>query len=367
MTESPGGVPRFGAWTPVVVTVGLWMIAVVSWWLLADPSWSLGKPSSPLVDALLFWTILGFLATGFTFGSHGFSRLRQPVAGVAQVVVNLAVGVGGVWLFTRVLGSWDPTFSSSAPGGSGYLATAFVVLIAFYGFALVAAAWGGFPFESFPQPLGGVGQLYQSIVITVVGVVWLIYPNFSSALAKNAPVALPTVIGWVYSCIVVVIMAAMIWENWPWSMIQQRSVRAAAALVVSMAGGYGVYWLFRVVLRVLVPADIRGLPTFSESIEAAQLGVCFSLWAITWGLVFGARPTQYSATVNRLARTAIVIVLSVATYEVFMRGMATKVLHMPAMQGSYGGDPLTWINWLILIVLWYAVAFGSFLSHKPSD
>jgi len=65
--------------------------------------------------------------------------------------------------------------------------------------------------------------------------------------------------------------------------------------------------------------------------------------------------------------TAIVIVLSVATYEVFMRGMATKVLHMPAMQGSSGGDPLTWINWLILIVLWYAVAFGSFLSHKPSD
>lgn len=364
---APASIPRFGAATPVVATIGLWLVAIASWWLLADPEWSLSTPSTPLLYALLFWTILGFLVTGFTFGGYGFDRIAQPLAGVLQVIVNVAFGLLGVWVFSYIVGSWDPTFSHDSPGGSGYLATAFVVLIGFYAFALVAASWGGFPFESIAPPLNGIAMFYQSAFITLIGVVWLVYPNFSPALAATAPVSLATALGWVYSSIVIAIMGAMVWENRPWSLIENRVLRALGALVTTLGGGYCLFLVFKGLAELLVPNDIQDLATFSAASEAAQIGVCFSLWALTWGLLFGAAPTKFSPAANLAARTAIVSGLAIATYVIFMHGFATKVLHMPAMRDSYGGDPLMWINWLILAVLWYAVAFGAFGSSKSTD
>ena len=365
--EVAAPVPRWGKATPVVITAGIWIVSLLSWWLLADPDWSPFGASQAAVGALLFWTILAFIFTGFTFGNWPFSKLSQPLAGVAQVGFNVALGFFAVWLFTFVLGSWDPTFSHSAAGGAGFTAAAFVVLIGFYAYALVAASWGGYPFEKIGQPTAGVGQFFLAAFITTVGTVVLIYPNFSAALAADAPVSLPTATGWVYSSIVVLLLAAMLWENWPWAMIQNRHLRALGAVVASMGGGYGLFLVFKAIVKAVVPASIKGMDTFALDLEAAQLGVCFSLWSLTWGLVWGAPPTSLGPALNRLVRTLIVTVLAVATYVIFMRVMATMVLHFPAIEGNYGGSPLVWMDWVILVLLWYAVAFGGFLSTRRTQ
>jgi AAT family amino acid transporter len=198
------------------------------------------------------------------------------------------------------------------------------------------------------------------------GTVVLIYPNFSAALAKDAPLPLTTATGWVYCSIVVLLLAAMLWENWPWAMIQNRHLRALGAVVASMGSGYGLFVLFKAIVKAVVPASIKGMDTFALDLEAAQIGVCFSLWSLTWGLVWGAPPRALGSTLNRVVRTAIVTVLSVGTYVVFMRGVATKVLHFAAIDGNYGGSPLVWMDWVILVLLWYAVAFGGFLSTRQT-
>ncbi|MDX6419819.1 MAG: amino acid transporter, family [Gemmatimonadales bacterium] len=357
-------VPRFGHLTPWVVTVGLIIFSVVSWWLLADPQWSPVGASLPAIDALLFWTILGFIFTGFTFANWPFSKISQPLAGVLHVGVDVAIGFVAVWLFSFVLGSWDPTFSHSAPGGAGFTATAFVVLIGFYAYALAAATWGGYPFEEVPAPLASVAQFFLAAFITVIGVVVLVYPNFSAALAKNAPLALAPATGWVYSSIVVVIVAAMLWENWPWASVTNRHLRAAAALVITLGGGAGLYFLFRLVVQAVTPASIKVLPAFSVALQTAELGVCFSLWALVMGLIFGPSRLKLGTAATRIARTAILAVAAIATYVIFMRFFATKVLHFTPLSGDYGGDPLTWMDWTILVVLWYAVAFGKYGSTK---
>ena len=356
--------PRWGAATPVVITAGIWIVSLLSWWLLADPDWSPFGASQAAIGALLFWSILAFIFTGFTFGNWPFSKLSQPLAGAAQVAFNVALAFFAVWLFTFVLGSWDPTFSHSAEGGAGFTAAAFVVLIGFYAYALVAASWGGYPFEKLAQPTAGVSQFFLAAFITLVGTVVLIYPNFSAALAADAPVSLPTATGWVYSSIVVLLLAAMLWENWPWSMIQNRHLRALGAVVASMGGGYGLFLVFRAIVEAVVPASIENMDTFALDLEAAQLGVCFSLWSLTWGLVWGAPPNSLGAVGNRLVRTAIVAVLAVGTYVIFMNVLATKVLHFAAIKDDYGGSPLVWMDWVILVLLWYAVAFGGFLSTR---
>jgi amino acid transporter, AAT family len=362
--EISEAVPRFGAATPIVIIAGIWIVSLLSWWLLADPEWSPLGASQSAVSALLFWTILSFIFTGFTFGTWPFSKLPQPLAGVVHAGFNVALAFFAVWLFTFVLGSWDPTFSHAAAGGAGFLASAFVVLIGFYAYSLVAASWGGYPFEGLAQPIAGVSQFFLAAFITMVGTVVLIYPNFSAALAKDAPLALPTATGWVYSSIVVLLLAAMLWENWPWSMIQNRHLRALGAVVVSTGGGYVLFVLFKAIVEAVVPASVRSMPTFALDLEAAQLGVCFSLWSLTWGLVCGAPPTSMGTALNRLVRTLIVTVLAVGTYVVFMKVLATKVLHFPAIEGDYGGSPLVFMDWVILVLLWYAVAFGSFLSTR---
>lgn len=360
-------VPRFGQLTPWIVTAALIILSVVSWWLLADPRWSPVGASLRAIDALLFWTILGFIFTGFTFANWPFSKISQPLAGVLQVGVDVAIGFVAVWLFSFVLGSWDATFSHSAPGGAGFTATAFVVLIGFYAYALAAATWGGYPFEEVPAPLASVAQFFLAAFITVIGVVVLVYPNFNAALAKNAPLALAPATGWVYSSIVVVIVAAMLWENWPWASVTNRHLRAAAALVITLGGGAALYFLFRLVVQAVTPASIKVLPTFSVALQTAELGVCFSLWALVMGLIFGPSRLKLGTAATRVARTAILTVAAIATYVVFMRFFATKVLHFAPLSGDYGGDPLTWMDWTILVVLWYAVAFGKYGSTKAAD
>jgi hypothetical protein len=368
LSAEPAGateqVARFGALTPAVVVAGIWGVALVTWWLLGDPKWSPIHTSQAAIGADLFWTILAAIVTGFTFAHWPFNTIGQPVAGFLQVAVNLALAFLFVWLFTSVIGSWDPTFSRSAPGGAGYTATAFVVLIGFYAYAFAAASLGGYPFEREPGPSASLAQFFLAAFLTMVGVVWLIYPNFNAHLAATAPVALPHALGWVYSSIVVVILAAMLWENWPWAGIGNRHVRALAAFVTTLGGGFLLYLVLRVAVKALVPADITALPTFSADSEVAQLGVCFSLWGLTWGLVAGAWPKRYRTVANRVVRTLVVTVLAVATYVIFMRFLGTRVLHYPALKGHYGGNPLGWIDWVILVLLWYTGAFGSSYSTK---
>ena len=362
-----GPEPRFGSLTPWLITVALIIFSVLSWWALADPDWSPVRASQPAVDAVLFWTILGVIFTGFTFGNWPFSNVRQPLAGLLQLAADVAIGFAAARLFSFVIGSWDPTFSHSAPGGAGFTATAFVVLIGFYSYALAAASWGGYPFEDVRAPLASVAQFFLAAFITLIGVVVLIYPNFSSALAKHAPLALAPATGWVYSSIVIVIVAAMLWQNWPWALVANRHWRAAAALAVTLGGGVGLYYLLRLVVLAVTPGTIKAMPTFAAGIQAAQLGVCFSLWALVAGLLFAPSPRlKLSTAASRISRTVIVAGLAIATYVVFMGFFATKALHFAPLNDSYGGSPLTWIDWTILIVLWYAVAFEKYGSTKPA-
>jgi hypothetical protein len=355
------------------VTVAIFLVSIVLWWVLADPQWNVvgaqatAEPDyarqSAIVSCLLFWTIFGHIFTGFTFGNWPFTKLRQPVSGLVQIVANIAIGVAGTLLFTRGVGAWDPTFSAAAPGGAGYTATAFIVLIGFYAYAYASAGIGGYPFEDVRSPVANVGQWLLGAALTVVGVVTLIYPNFNADLAATAPVALPTAAGWVYSSIVIVIVAAMQWGNWPWAGVGNKHLRALAALVVTLGGGYLLMLVFEALLKTLMPDAVQSSASFAIGLEAAQLGVCFSLWSLIVGLVFG--PTRIkSAPVSKAVRTLVVAIAAVLTYVVFMRFFATSVLHFPAITGSYGGNPLLWMDWTILLVLWHAVALGGYFATR---
>jgi hypothetical protein len=300
-------VPAFGAATPVVTTIGILIVSVVSWWLIGDPKWSVfgaratdaadQAEKSAIVSCVLFWVIFAHVFTGLTFGNWPFSKLRQPLSGVAQVAVDLIIGIAGTLLFTRGVGHWDQTFSPDAPGGAGYTAAAFIVLIGFYAYALASTSVGGYPFESVTAPLASVAQWFLAAFLTVVGVVTLVYPNFNAGLAQHAPVSLPTAAGWVYSSIVIVIVAAMQWGNWPWASVPNRHLRALTALVVSLGGGYLLMLAFTGLLHGIVPGSIKNAAGFPFNLEAAELGVCINLWSLIVGSAVRAVQDQLGGAV----------------------------------------------------------------------
>jgi hypothetical protein len=211
-----------------------------------------------------------------------------------------------------------------------------------------------------------VAQWLLGAFLTMIGVVALIYPNFNAQLAPNAPVSLPTVTGWIYSSIVIVIMGAMIWGNWPWGGIANRHLRALTALAVSLGGGYLLMLIFQQALRTILPGYVLEAEGFPIALETAQLGVFFAISSLISGLIFTATNTT-SVFSSPVVRTVLVTVAAISSYVLFMRFFATTVLHFPAVKGSYGGNPLLWVDWMILLVLWHAVAFGGFMSTRRAS
>lgn len=367
VSETP--VPRWGPWgTPLIATAGVIVVSVLSWWLIADPDWGLFDGSYPQpTGAYLFWAILAVIVGAFNLEMWPFSRLRQPLSGLLQVATHIAVAIAAVFVINFGLGSIYPTFDHNLPDGAGYFAGALIVLIGFYSFATVSASWNGWPAGKWglEQPAAGLVQFLFGFLITAIGVVVLIYPALTEGLDPLFDV--PTTIGWFYSVIVATLVAAMLLDNWPWSRFEARAVGALLSVVLLFAAGTGIYFLLKEWIDVLVPSHIEAAEGFSRQLEAAQVGVCIVFWALAWGLLFqNPRLLGLSEAGERVMRVVIVVALGSVTYLVYNRWMAVELLHEPAIDGSYGGSPLTFINWMILLLLWFAVSLGLYGTTREA-
>ena len=132
----------------------------------------------------------------------------------------------------------------------------------------------------------------------------------------------------------------------------------------STVGNLVLGWVFYVALGgiaqlVLGPANVAALGDTMPSF-AAQVGVCWVFWMIMWPNAFGNRPDGPGLGAMA-ARTAITLVLAVATFALYYWVLAGAVFHEPpAAEGAtVNGSALVAIDWLIIIALWYVAAAES--------
>lgn len=367
---------RLGPWTKAfVVTTGILAISLLSWWALADPRWALlGLYPQPL-GTLLFWTILANVILGFNFKLWPFESHGRPVTSVLlYVVATVVVAFLAVSLLNHGLGRIDPTFASSASDGAGYAASAYIVLIGFLAFGMMAAVWDDWPWRDAEVnvPLLGVAEFLTGFALTVVGYVLLAYPNFAPwggpAHPENVLMSLPVATGWFYSAIVAQVLATQLWGNWPWVTFRRRWQQALIAVLAIFAFGTIFFFAVReLLLPLLVPGEIALLDGWSADLEVAQFGVCVVMWSLFWGLIFGRWPTHLGEMLDRLARTFIVLLLSVVTYLVYNRLVGTVVLHEPALAGNYGGNPLLGLDWVILFLFWYVLGLRVYRTRRSAE
>lgn len=342
---------------PVIAIVGIWLLSLLAWWLLIDPEWGVFEGAYPQpAAAYLFWVIGIFIIAAFNFGGWPFTRLRQPLAGLLAAATHVAVGVGVVLLIVYGLGRWDAVFGDDLPGEVGFLACALIVLPGFYSWTAVTAHWGNWPFADLRQPRQGLGAFLIGAFMTMAGFFILVHPELAGGDSQG-PFRLGTAVGWLYSVIVIALLFPMIWDNLPWSRARRPGV-ALVSVPLCFAIGTGLFFALREVVELITPDAVRSAAGFDLGFEVANLGVCVSVWALTWGLLLGAPPAG-RGVVRLTVRTVLVAVLALATYVIYMRWFGTQVLHEPPYDGDYGGFALIWMDWVAMVLLWYAVSFGA--------
>ncbi len=332
------------------------------WRLFVDPQVGVWKFYPQPFGVYLFWAILVIVFIGFNLGMHGFSKMSQPMGGIVTTAVTLALGFAIPMLLIFGYGQLDPAFSAKNFAGHG--AAGLIVLIGFYGFGVVANSMDGWPWTDagMKQPMVGFAQIFVGFFLTFVGYITLIYPCLASWTAPDRVVmALPTAIGWFYSVITVWLTTVLVLDLWPYSMFKTRAGRAMAAFFGNFILGTILYFILLALLKnVLIPADALEKIGPAINLWPAQLGVWIVFVLLFWALCCGNAPTSLSPAMNRIARFIITYALGIGAFVVYMKWFAVEVLHEAAIVPGFGGDPLTWVDLLNLILLIFVCYFGFF-------
>jgi AAT family amino acid transporter len=339
------------------------------WRLFADPQVGVWKYYPQPFGAYLFWAILVIVFIGFNLEMHGFNKLSQPMRGIVATAVTLVLAITIPVLLIFGYGHLDPAFSPVKYAGHG--AAGLIVLIGFYGFGVVANSTDGWPWTDagMKQPMVGIAQILTGFFLTVVGYVVLIYPCLANWTATDRVVmALPTAIGWFYSVITVWLTTALVLDLWPYSTFKTRAGRALAAFFGNFVLGTVLYFILLALLKnVLIPADALEKIGPAINLWPAQLGVWIVNSLLFWALCCENAPTSLSPAMNRVVRFLITWTLGIGAFVVYMKWFAIEILNEVAIVPGFGGDPLTWVDLLNLILLIYVVYFGCFgLTKKDA-
>ena len=348
----------FGLANNIVIAVA----AVLLWWLLIDPQWSpVGSYPQPF-NAALFWAIIATVWVAFNCGWTGPARLPQPVRGLVGIVVVLAIAAAVVALLAYGWARIDPSFAASRAKGAGFGTGQLIVLFAFFFYVTAVVNWNQWPWaERLSPPWAGLAEIGILVLPTLVFFGVFAVPSLATwGNPSTALMSTDTLTGWFYSCIVAVVVTGLLWDNLPWALVRSRAGTAVFSLVGNFVLGTVIYFGTLAVAKLLMgPANVAALGDGVTS-YAAEFGVCWVFWMIAWANVFGNRPTHLGRAANLVVRTVVTLVLAVATFLLYYFVVAGSVLHEPAAGATLHGDALGFMNFGVLVMLFYVLFLGSY-------
>ena len=367
----------FGVLNCLIILLVSWL----TWYLVIDPTGPIALYPNK-AGGLIFWIIIGVVWFAFNGELYPFRNLSQPKKGIVLVLLTTAVAVFVVWFLNVLWGSFSPVFSINRPPSNfGVFAGALFVLPGFYAWPVLVNTWQHWPWSDagLKQPHIGIAEFFVGFFITVFLYMFLIFPALGMWQSPDwfhgaAPLfSVPTFVGWFYMVPVVHLITSGLFERWPWRLMDKNRGRMA---MVSFFGIIGIATLLYPVMlsiaKLLMGPSVAELLSQNGmlNIEAAQLGVCVITWVIIWPIIGGNWPTKLPTAANYIVRLVITFALGVAFYLFVNRWFGVTFLHepslaiqygatLPAGYGTYGGNPLLSIDWIIVVALYYLVYFDS--------
>ena len=354
----------FGLANVAVVTV----VSVVVWWLLVDPQWSVVGSYPQPFNAVLFWIIISTVWVAFTCGWTGPSRLAQPLRGFVGILLPIAIGAAVTSLLAFGWGAIDPSFAASRAEGAGFGTGQVIVLFAFFFYVTAVVNWGQWPWAGrLAQPWVGLAELGALVLPTLVVFGVLAMPTLATwAEPSSALIGTATLTGWFYSVIVAVVVTGLIWDNLPWALAGGGARTMLASLVGNLVLGTGIYFLDLGLAELLMgPANVAAL---GDGITkyAAEFGVCWVFWMVAWANVFGNKPTGLGTVANLAVRALVTLLLGVGTFLLYSFLFAGGVLHEPTAGATLQGEPLGFMDLMVLVTLFYVLFLDSLGLPRPT-
>jgi len=358
----------FGLLNVLIIFVVFWL----TWYLFIDPTGPV-KTYPNIAGAGMFWMIIVIVWFAFNGELYLFRNLKQPVKGIVLVLLTTLISIAIVWFLNVVYGSFNPAFSISRPPANfGAFVGALMVLIGFYAWPVQAVTWQHWPWSDIgvKQPFIGLIQFFVGFFIMILGYSFLVFPALATWQTADwytqaTPLfTVPSIVGRFYMVPLVHLTLANAFELWPWRLIKNRTVKAIVSFVGIMVISQIIFPLVLGLAKLLMGPTVVSFLTEQGMINlhAAELGVCILTWVVIWAIL-GNWPTKFKPAVNYLLRLLIGVVLGSLTYLVLNRWAAVNMLHEPAMGvpglASYGGDPLTSVDWFLTIAFFYLVYFES--------
>jgi AAT family amino acid transporter len=366
-------VVELGQWAYGIVTLLIILIvSFIGWYIFIDPQTAIFKIYPQPFGAILFWAILAVVWQCFNSGFWPFFKLNQPLAGILGLAAGLALTALVLWVINYLWGYFDPTFSYSREGGLGWLTSAMFVLFGFYWYGAIAAQFAHWPFQDGGlenQPLLGIAEIMLATVISLICYLFIIFPNLAVwAKPGNVLMDMPTGLGWFYTVIVIYVVSLNNTDGLPYNLANSRAGNAICSVIGNFVLGTLFYFIFLWFLRtVLIPADVLEAIRPGFNLWAAELGVCIVMWSLMWALLFGNYPTNFSKGANIIIRLVIIFALGILSFMAYYNGgVAVNILHEPKIAGSFGGDALLWMDWVIYVLFVYCFYFGTYpFKVKP--
>ena len=270
--------PRWGQpATGIAAFIAFFLIALGLWFVFSDPRGLVGAFPYPFVMYLAMMILVG-LWQHMLLADWPFQNLVQPLRGVVETVVNLAL----VWfvihvVFYKVLGlgfnflSQDNLNALAANGQAimangqampldamqtGHFAQSAIVafvLIGFFSYPFVTILFAKWPIRpsNLPQPQAGLAELGWCTLLTLFFFTTLIVPFwgavFGRSIALNTPwwggLAGTGHLHWVFGfwewMIIVLFMTANVWRGKPWSAIDlPQPLKGLVSFLLVVVLGY---------------------------------------------------------------------------------------------------------------------------------
>ena len=360
-TQSPPSWIRHGLASSAVVMI----LSVVSWWLLADPSWAVFDAYPLPFNGYLFWAIIFVVFAGFNLEFAQFASIRQPWRGLTITAATITFSVVATNVIAHGIGRFYPDFSADRTGGLGYFAAALFVLYAFGTYVLTVVNWGHWPWVQLglKQPVIGWCEIAFWFFPTLALFLVFGLPAISETTTPgSALMSIDTTIGWFYCIIVGVVLTGTLLENRPWSRAGGPAAVAIASLIGNVVLGTLLYFVLVPFTKLLVGST--SATALGDVIHQypAQLGVCWVFTMVLWANAFG----NIGGLVQRVVTT---FGLAVAVFALYFHVLAATLLHEPAVApgATIEGNGLGFVNWLILMLLLYVVASDSWGLRRPAS
>ncbi len=388
--------PRWGQPLTGIISFFVFLgVALVTWFLLSDPRGPVQWFPYPFVMYLAMMILVG-LFQHMLLGDWPFQNLPQPVKGIIQTLVNIAL----VWfiidvIFYRVLGTglnFLSYYGLDAIGEKGLYAQVAIVgfvLIGFYTFPVSTIFFGKWPIQpsNIPQPAGGVAEIAWGSILTLFFYVVLIVPFFGFLF--KGPVLNASwwtsiggtphvhwVFGWWEWAIIILFMTANVWRMKPWSLIKlPQPWKGFVSVVISFVAAYIIALICKKIVFLWVPQETFALLESTKGaaevqrflwLHSAEIAGFTLIPFLIWHHYFDdispmADPDSWNAF---FFRTVGVLVLTAISYWIFYYGnfghWALGNHHMTDLSHRFPhGESLVWNFWWIIPLL-----FNEWFFHK---